>query len=219
MRLRLYFYEYKQDAILAGIAVVACLLGTVVVGVMYLVDMTPEPVIQSQVIHAKPTLKPLPGPKSIFVDVSGAVVHSGTYELSEETRLGEALEQAGGMNRDAAQDYVNRNYNFARIVADQEKIYIPSKEEIDEGTFVEATFYIENQMVMPTLVQKSSSSQLAVPINSASKEELDTLPGVGPATAEKIIQNRPYVSADELVGKAGLSESTVDKFSDDIRYD
>ncbi len=219
IRWRLFFYDHKQDAFLAVLAVIMCFIGTIIVGVIYGLDATPQPVIQPQVPRTTPTPKPRPDKKIIVVDVSGAVIHAGTYELAEGARLSDALKHAGGMNRDAALDYVNRNYNFARILTDQEKVYVPSKSEIDDGTFVEATFYIESQSIVPTQKQTNANAQSAISINSASKEELDALSGVGPATAEKIIQNRPYSSMDELIRKSGLSETVVHKFASEIRYE
>jgi hypothetical protein len=58
--------------------------------------------------------------------------------------------------------------------------------------------------------QKQEQPATKVDLNTASEKDLDSLPGVGPATAKKIISNRPYGSVDELK-KAGLSQSTIDK--------
>lgn len=226
LKLRLYFYEHKQDALLAMVASVVFFLGTVLIGFSYWrstqqVDAVVEAtVVRTPTPTPQPTTSPIPE-SYIFVDVSGQVKRPRTYELKLGSRVQDAIVAAGGMTGAAAKAYFDRNYNYARILQDQEKIYVPSTTEIEEGYFTESSFYIEQGTRVSKDVSTStaSTSERGVLVNSASKEELDLLPGVGPATADKLIQNRPYASFDELVAKSTVSESTLTKFADKLVYE
>lgn len=169
--------------------------------------------------------------KKIFVDVSGAVLYPGVLELNLGDRLSEAVDKAGGLSVQADTDFYARNYNASRILYDQEKIYIPRVDEVAQGVFIEGRYIINHSL--EKLSTKSESSQMVegsddllsdgnseepatdkVNINSATEAELDTLPGVGSATAKKIIGKRPYASLDELLEKKVLSQGTYDKIID-----
>lgn len=151
-------------------------------------------------------------PAAITVDVAGAVVRPGVYELSGGSRLRDAVSIAGGLSETADTAFYQRNYNQARFVADQEKIYIPSGEEVAEGIFAERkqnTDYLTPQSVSPALSLPQDSG--LVSINSAEAAELENLPGIGPATAVKIIQMRPYGAPEELVSKKAVKGSVFEQ--------
>lgn len=226
LKLRLYFYEHKQDVLLAMVASVVFFLGTLLIGFSYwrstrqdnaAVEAT---VVRTPTPTPQPTTSPIPD-SYIFVDVSGEVKRPRTYELKLGSRVQDAIVAAGGMTGAAAKAYFDRNYNYARILQDQEKIYVPSTSEIEEGYFTESSFYIEQGVIVPKDIAASTSSiqEQGVLINAASKEELDRLPGVGPATADKLVKNRPYASFDELVAKSTVSEATLTKFADKLVYE
>jgi len=158
---------------------------------------------------------------TIFVEVSGAIIEPDVYEVSPGTRLGEVIERAGGLSATADALYVARNYNLAKFVGDQEKIYIPYTWDIIDGIFVEQKRILEYLQPLystnasnPVTVAdgaKAPSSALTISINDASKEELETLPGVGPVTAQKMIDSRPYLSTDELLTKKVINNATLEK--------
>jgi len=160
-------------------------------------------------------------PTSIFVEVSGAIIEPDVYEVSPGTRLGEVIERAGGLSATADALYVARNYNRAKFVGDQEKIYIPYTWDIIDGIFVEQKRILEYLQPLystnasnPVTVAdgaKAPSSALTISINEAAKEELETLPGVGPVTAQKMIDSRPYLSTDELLTKKVINNATLEK--------
>lgn len=71
----------------------------------------------------------------IIIDVAGAVERPGVYEATSGARLKDILVLAGGLSADAERRYISRNFNLAKLVTDQEKIYIPSHFEISTGIF------------------------------------------------------------------------------------
>jgi competence protein ComEA len=170
---------------------------------------------KKEVVEEKTFNNPLPY-KKIFVDVAGAVKNPGVYEATFGARLKDVLDLAGGLSDEADKFFFQRNFNLAKIVIDQEKIYIPSTWEVQSGIFV------ENQRTLD-YTQKTNinweggnleNSINKININQATAEELETLPGIGKLTAQKIIKNRPYQTIDELLTKKVISKSTFEKIKD-----
>lgn len=164
-----------------------------------------------------------PQTTKIFVDVSGAVEKPDVYEVSVGARLKDALMMANGLSKEADRVFFYRNFNLARILTDQEKIYIPSQWETQSGLFQEKIFVVDQIKPRVSVDQKSANSTPQelkesepdkININSASMEELDTLPGVGKVTAQKIINNRPYQSIEELLTKKVVGKSVYEKIKD-----
>src|SRR3989338_2947669 len=145
--------------------------------------------------------------KKIIVDIAGSVQKPDSYQLIENSRLKDLLVEAGGLSSSADRDFFNRNYNLAKILIDGEKIYIPSKKEVEVGLFTDATF------VIGTVAGAASNNQL-ININSASQKELEDLPGIGPSTAQKIISNRPYSATVDLLDKKVVNKGTWNKIKD-----
>ena len=159
--------------------------------------------------------------KNITVDLSGAVLKPDIYEITEGARLADIVKLAGGFDTEADTGYIARNFNMAQYVNDQEKIYIPFKKDIQDGRFVESPKLLEytNTTQTDTSAQPHTSSEateLTISINSATKDELDMLPGVGPTTAQKIIDNRPYAALEELLNKKVVKQSVFDDIQDQI---
>lgn len=144
----------------------------------------------------------------ITVDVEGAVAKPGVYKLKEGARFADALEEAGGISTDADSDLIGRQINLAAKLVDGAKVYIPDKNEMT--------------LINSATGETQSSDSLGVPvnnlinINSAGSAELDTLSGIGPVTAQKIIDNRPFQTVDELLSKKVLSASVFEKIKDKI---
>ncbi len=156
------------------------------------------------------------GPSKIFVDVSGSVNKPDLYEAPNNTRLKELIKKAGGLADDADKNFFARNFNQARIITDQEKIYIPSVWEVANG------YFIENQQTLnytlPAVVEPLAETKAGlISINSASPEELDTLPGVGKITAQKIIEVRPFKALEELIDKKIVNKSVFEKIKNLIK--
>lgn len=136
----------------------------------------------------------------IYIDIGGAVNKPDVYEVTSGARLKHALTLAGGLSDQAHKDFFSRNFNLARIIGDQEKIYIPSVLEIENNIIIEnqrTLDYFQPTSTLPDRLVNNESE--IININSASIDELDTLPGIGISTAQKIIQNRPYGQIEDLL--------------------
>ena len=136
--------------------------------------------------------------ETLFVHASGCVANPGLYELEEGSRLASAIEAAGGFTEDAACDSVN----LARRLEDGEMVVVlpmsagsGANEEIPEV--------------------KTASS--LININSATAEELEQLPGIGPSTAQKIVSDRmangSFKSPDDLKRVTGIGDKKFETIS------
>lgn len=141
--------------------------------------------------------------KEIVIDVEGAVERPGIYHLPLNSRQQDGLIAAGGMSKSADRSLVAKTLNMAAKLSDGMKLYIP---HVGESAFV----------VSNAGGQVAGSMTNLISINMASASELDSLPGVGPVTADKIINNRPYGSLDELVNKKAVSKSVFEKIKEKI---
>ena len=162
-------------------------------------------------ISQEPTTKPL---TRIMIDIAGAVNKPGVYEVTVGARLKDAINLAEGITTEAEINFFNRNFNLARYVTDQEKIYIPSLFEINNGLFVEASRTLDYINPAPTSHRSGENlvgATTKTNINFASIDELDKLPGIGKITADKIIQNRPYKSIEELLTKKIVNKNVWEK--------
>jgi len=164
----------------------------------------------------------------IYVEISGAVKKPDVYEVPDGTRLNELIEKSGGLSELADKDFISRNFNLSKLVFDQEKIYIPTVADIQNGLFVEPDDRVltnldsQSQIIDDSSPSDSSQtttgqSDLTISINDATAEELETLPGVGPVTAQKISDGRPYTTVDELLSRKIVNSSTFEKIKEFIK--
>ena len=154
--------------------------------------------------------------KKIIVHVSGAVKNEGIVELEEGARVANAIEKAGGVRDDA----YTKDINYALKLEDGMKIYVPrieeSKQEKEEVNInSESSNYIISSNNTKT---NDNSNGQKVNINNADESKLDELPGVGPSTAQKIIQyrkeNGEFKRIDELKNVRGIGEAKFQKIKD-----
>lgn len=128
---------------------------------------------------------------NIFVDIDGAVNKPGVYELMQGDRVIDAIEAAGGL----AEDAYTKNLNKARVLVDGEKIYI---------------------LTLGELKNDSEDSSL-ININTASINELTSLPGIGEVYAKRIIDYRnvkPFGSIEEIKNIEGIGDKTFEKIKE-----
>lgn len=149
--------------------------------------------------------------RGIVVDVAGAVVKPGVYTLPVGSRVDDALTAAGGLTKNADTVYVTKVFNRAAKLVDGGKIYVPKVGE-DETSYI-----------VGTTIQKGDTSHIVsgsvsglVSINRASQSDLESLSGIGPATATKIISGRPYQTINEVVSKKAMSQSLYDKLKSQL---
>lgn len=115
------------------------------------------------------------------VAVQGEVVSPGVYDLPWGATVADLLAAAGGLTADADANLVN----LAAPLDASSSVFVPSRQaETPTGT--------------------------RISINSASLEELDTLPGIGPALAGRIVAGRPFNSIDDLLDVSGIGEKTLE---------
>lgn len=137
----------------------------------------------------------------ITVDIEGAVIKPGVYNLPANSRMQDALIAAGGLAGSANRQNVAKNLNMASKLIDGGKIYIPFMGE--DGAISDGTTVLGAQTGI-------------LNINTATASDMDNLPGIGSVTAGKIINNRPYSSTDTLVQKKIIGEKEFEKIKGQI---
>lgn len=141
----------------------------------------------------------------IYVQIDGAVRRPGVYTFSEESRVYELIEAAGGLLPEA----YDLGINQAKRLTDGEKIYVYTKEEIENGA---GTTDMQNP--------RGQTDDGKVNINTASVEELMTLSGIGETRAKDIIAYRNAHGAfslpEDLKNVSGIGDSTYNKIADAI---
>jgi len=147
----------------------------------------------------------------VMIDVGGEVIKPGVYELNNGDRVNDALVAAGGLAAGADRDWVEKNLNKAEKVVDGQKIFIPKVGDI-LGDSVVSRDVLQN-------VSTNTGTKI-VRINTATLEQLDTLSGVGPSIAQKIIdyrtQNGGFKNVEELKLVSGIGDKLFEKIKDDI---
>lgn len=145
----------------------------------------------------------------VVVDVEGAVTAPGIHRLATGSLVDDALAAAGGLMATADLDRVAREINRSEKLRDHQKLYIPF---VTERTLAN-TFGGSGGSG-----SSSDSGSELISLNSATAEELDKLPGVGPATAQKIIdyreQNGGFQSVEQLNEVSGIGDATFEKLKD-----
>lgn len=130
----------------------------------------------------------------IYVDIDGAVINPGVYELTEGSRVNDAINAAGGLKEKA----VTKNLNKARKLVDGEKIYIYEEGEIKE----EESDSYQNELI---------------DINTASLNILMTLPGIGEVYGKRIIEyrnNKRFNTIEEIKNIQGIGDKTFEKLKE-----
>lgn len=138
--------------------------------------------------------------KTITVDLSGAVKNPGVYKLKDGAIVEDAIKAGGGFSDLANRQYISKALNLAQKLSDGSKIYVPAEGEIagisrDGGV-------------------SQAAVQSKVNINSATQAQLEVLPAVGPVTASRIISDRPYQKAEELLSKKVVNKAVFEKIKD-----
>jgi competence protein ComEA len=155
----------------------------------------PEPAVSAMQLQAEE-----PPAREVLVHVVGAVARPGLYRLPEGSRVDDALTEAGGPRPRAALELLN----LAAPVADGQQVVVPAKGDAAAAGGSAGT----------------PGSALGVPqgnvhLNSASLEELDTLPGVGPVTAQRILdyraENGAFRSVEELDAVSGIGPARLEQ--------
>lgn len=175
----------------------------------------PAPIIiQPPVPTAPPEPTATPGPLRVFVN--GAVAEPAVYELAPGEIVQAAIAQAGGFTVEANTAVVN----LALPLQNGMQIYVPTVAETAEqaqaviSSPVVRTGGIELEVGGDTAVSADATGEI-VNINTATVAELDTLPGIGPSTAEKIIEYRDanglFATIDEILSVSGIGPAKFEQ--------
>lgn len=144
----------------------------------------------------------------LIVDVAGAVAEPGVYRLPAGSRVGDAITAAGGYGPRVDAQRVALELNLAAHLKDGEHLLVPSRDDVGASGTVGAGSAAgpDDTVAMDGLID----------LNRATAAELDTLPGIGPVTAAKIISSReatPFSSAADLRDRKLVGQKTFDGLS------
>ena len=180
------------------------IVGIIAFVVIYVILKRPETASPPLAItlQPRPTDEPAtPTPATINVYVSGAVKKPDVYALPLNSIVKDALTAAGGATADADLDRIN----LATRLADQMQVYVPRQGEVAPP--------LQNGLVPGAATGK-------INLNTASVEELDQLPGIGPAIAKAIIdyrtKNGPFKQIEDINAVKGIGDALFEKIKDQI---
>lgn len=189
------------------------LVGLVVVGVVTLagvgvwyVRSLPRPVdvrtAPERVPSPAPAGSPSAVPAVVLVDVAGWVRRPGVYEFDAGARVIDAVEAAGGARPGAELQVLN----LAAPLVDGTQVFVPKQGQVPPGGTAAGG--------VPGAAPGASSDGL-VNVNTATADQLDTLPGIGEVLAQAIIDHRtengPFTSVDQIVDVSGIGDATLEK--------
>lgn len=185
----------RYRVILFFVVIAFAIAGVVLIQVL---QPRPEPIhLTTSTPPATPAATPTPRPLRVYV--SGAVHHPDVYTLPPESIVKDALVAAGGATDEADLDRIN----LASPVADGQHIYVPRLGE-------------ENPPVPSP--PGASPSEGKININTADSAALEALPGIGPVTAQRIIDyrlaNGPFTQIEEIMDVSGIGPATFDGIKD-----
>ena len=183
----------------AGLLVFGLLIGVLATGVILLVSSQPR----GEPVH----LLPPPTVPPIVVHVKGAVLNPGVYSLPLESRVKDALTAAGGLSPDGEAT----SLNLADFLQDGQSLSIPHT----------APTSASNLYPLPTQAVPNGPREIPhelIDINTASFEELDSLPGIGSDKAQKIItyrqENGPFPTIAAIQEVSGIGPATYENIKD-----
>ena len=165
--------------------------------------------------------------RTVYVDIKGAVNNPGVYEVDSNSRIIDVIKKAGDLTEEADTSIINLSkkvndemyiivYTKEEMQAYKEKL-VPAKEIVRE---------IEKKIVCPDekndsclLTDDSSNLDKIININTASKEELESLPSIGPSKASAIIEyreNNKFNKIEDIKNVNGIGDSLYEKIKDNI---
>ena len=138
----------------------------------------------------------------IVIHITGEVEEEGVIELEKGVRISDAIEEAGGTTEEADLS----NVNLAYSLSDGQKVKIPNINEKDEEIIV-----VEEKAGDNIIIEGNKSKEEKININKAAQTEIETLPGIGPSTALKIINYRnehgKFKNIEDIKNVSGIGDS------------
>lgn len=157
--------------------------------------------------------------EKIFVDIKGSVKNPGVYEVDANSIINDVITLAGGLTKNA----FTKNINLSKKVTNEMVIYIYSKKEMTSKTTT-----VQNDAICVTEVihydncikeEETDTNSSLVNINTASKEELTTVSGIGASKADAIISYRektPFTKIEDIKNVNGIGDSLFEKIKEYI---
>lgn len=203
----------KQKIIVIAIA------GIVAIGIMYFIynrnqvkediNIENEILVNSVITNENNTNDDI-----VIIHITGSVKNPGIVKLKEGSRIEDAIEAAGGLTENADITKVNLAY----VVEDGTKIKIPSASEEDIGDEDIIDSKSGDNIIIEENAVPSNNSTQTININKATEKEFETLPGIGPSLASKIIeyrnQNGKFESIEDIKNVNGIGDNKYEKIKD-----
>lgn len=147
----------------------------------------------------------------IVIHITGEVEEEGVIELEKGARISDAIEEAGGTTKEADLS----NVNLAYSLSDGQKVKIPNINEKDEEIIV-----VEEKAGDNIIIEGNKSKEEKININKAAQTEIETLPGIGPSTALKIITYRnehgKFKNIEDIKNVSGIGDSKFENIKEYI---
>ena len=213
----------KRDKIIFFI-----ILGVIIIGIYYYINTKDKNILTAQEENLEvqenkvESVENENNEEKIKVHVSGAVNKEGVVELEINSRIADAIDKAGGIKENACMDEINLAYKLE----DGMKVYIPTIDEKKEAEQSNERGTQNNEYVTidggtNNKNENKSQESTKININTCTQTELETLPGIGPSTALKIIQYRnekgKFKSIEEIKEVSGIGESKFNQIKDLIK--
>jgi competence protein ComEA len=209
--MKLYFdykflFEHKQ-IIVRAVIITLLILSALFLFLFRTGDRNEEDMLQSVESDSQTTTKNDVSLDVIIIDVTGEVKNPSVIELPVDSRINDAIQAVGGLTANADISQINR----AAILSDGEKVYIPTKIDAPSDNVLNSN-EIDNKDNSGT--PENTGDQL-ININYASAAKLQEVPGIGPVTADKILQYRQvnglFRKIDDIKKVSGIGDKTFAK--------
>ncbi|KKS18510.1 MAG: Late competence protein comEA [Candidatus Woesebacteria bacterium GW2011_GWA1_41_7] len=204
---KFYFDEFLQKY---RYHILLILLGLVLIGggFIFLKKSFGVPSTKVEILQSAQSIE---GDGEITAEISGAVINPGVYKLKNGSRIDDLLITAGGFSEDADRVWAEKYLNRAAKLTDGQKVYAISLSEQSESSSAKSGGGY--QTISSNF---SSDSNKFININSASVSELDSLSGIGPVYAQKIVEHRPYSKTEDLVTSGVITQTLYEKIKNSI---
>lgn len=218
-------YRYRKQIII-GLILIIILIG-IIVFILKTTD-NKEEIIKEDSIKEKSISKKAneKSTETYKVDIKGEILAPGIYSLDINSRIIDVIEKAGGLTENADTSVIN----LSKKITDEMVIIIYSKEQVSdfkktkevEKQVEDKCHQIdENALINDACINQDTTQIIEkISINTASLEELMTLPGIGEAKAKEIIayreQNGPFKELEDIMKVSGIGEKAFAQIKEDI---
>lgn len=210
-------FTTKQKIIIISIIIVLIIVGIYVYNIRFSEDInenTNENQLNTSFVEN--ILEKDDKNKEIIVHITGAVKKNGIVKLKDGARIYDAIEMAGGSTDDADLSKINLAY----VLEDGQKVYIPKIGEINQENAEEEYITFEYGNNKNIIQDYNKGGNEKVNINIANQTELETLPGIGTATAEKIIdyrnKNGKFSRIEDIQNVKGIGNAKYENIKESI---